>query len=564
MSYRNPQIIVDRSAEIYAQGVANLGQQMVGMVQNVVAKKKAEQAAIKKQKDAWSLVENDVAFNANKEADELYEKLEGNTLLGQFKNEYTNMLEGVDGGIGAIKAETILKTRGADLPSTERKKLNKIVSDARAYKTLMIDSGGVVLNDVQQFRERREAGTNDDFIWKGDTAREKFKSMVTMYALSEDKVTGVEQAKKLGKKNNVHTLSVDSKVDTNSELVKNFMKEGGYTLDQLFGSVDEKGFASIKYEVDIKKYGNGLFNQIPTGIDNSKTMETAGLIEKGKVAPGLIIQGTAIGMESSNGVKRSYENNYLDIDKIKNNKVLKDEYKAHAKGILTRPAHEQIEYMRYRLGIDGVNSLNWAKKTKDQKIKDIVDELETKAMVDLDLGGFVQRKATAEDVAFYKQNNMTLPSNGLVYVNSKKGAIKEIPKETDDGKLTNQQIKAKEKQKLNKITRDKVEKIDAYEDDLRIDGADAVQDIDRIISFAGSLDLGIVANRMLNSDGTKSLKIEVTGKNKDKYIILPSFDTKKIKEVLKKAAFGDPENYQESSDNKGDNKPVGSLDNLGE
>ena len=55
MSYRNPQIIVDRSAEIYAQAASQIGKIWDQGVQNYFDNKKKEQNDIDKSKKAYQL-----------------------------------------------------------------------------------------------------------------------------------------------------------------------------------------------------------------------------------------------------------------------------------------------------------------------------------------------------------------------------------------------------------------------------------------------------------------------------------------------------------------------------
>ena len=198
MSYRNPQIIVDRSSEIYAQGFAKLGQQAAGMINKYNEQKRLEQERIKKKNDAFKLLQNEVSFKAYQDADKIYSKIKGNSLLDQFKDQYTNMLEGDGENEGAIKAQTILRTRGSDLSIDERKKLNKIVSDANAYKDLMINSGGAIQNDINQYTENiTSENIQGDYVWKGDTDKDKFNNMLAMFSLSNQEVPGVESKKEL-------------------------------------------------------------------------------------------------------------------------------------------------------------------------------------------------------------------------------------------------------------------------------------------------------------------------------------------------------------------------------
>ena len=65
MSYSDPKIIVDRSAEIYAQGANQLGQTMVGFVEKKYADEAARNEAWKKKVDASGLSQQQEKDKAN-------------------------------------------------------------------------------------------------------------------------------------------------------------------------------------------------------------------------------------------------------------------------------------------------------------------------------------------------------------------------------------------------------------------------------------------------------------------------------------------------------------------
>jgi hypothetical protein len=400
MSYRNPQIIVDRSSEIYAQGFANLGQQAAGMIEKENERKRLELERIKKKNDAFKLLQNEVSFNAYQDADKIYSKLEGNSLLDQFQNQYTNMLEGDGENEGAIKAQTILRTRGSDLSIDERKRLNKVVSDARAYKDLMINSGGAIQNDINEYKENITAeNIEGDYVWKGDTDEKKFSNMLAMFSLSDQKVPGVESKKELKKIDGVNTISITSKINTKDP---NFMKKMDALDLKNELEVDENGYATITWKQPIEKYGDGLIVKTPEAIDKVKTLETAKLVENGKPVPGLVQQESNIVTSYLNGKKVTATRQYLDIDKLEKNETLKSEYEAHAKGVLTTSLSEQKAYMKQRLGKE-ISLKEWKDKTPERKTEEIVSALQGNTIDDLGFGSFVPKAADDADVKFYKE-----------------------------------------------------------------------------------------------------------------------------------------------------------------
>lgn len=430
MSYRNPQIIVDRSSEIYAQGFANLGQQAAGMINKYNEQKRLEQERIKKKNDAFKLLQNEVSFKAYQDADKIYSKIKGNSLLEQFQEQYTNMLEGDGEKEGAIKAQTILRLRGSDLSIDERKRLQKIVSDANAYKDIMINSGGAIQNDINQYREKITAeNIEGDFVWKGDTDKDKFSNMLAMYSLANQEISGVESKKELKTKEGVNVISITSKINTKDpDFTKKLNKLG---LSDAF-DIDENGYATITWEKPIEKYGDGLIVETPSAIDKVKVLEVAKLVENGKPVPGLVQQKANVVSSYLNGKQVTATRQYLDIDKLKKNETLITEYEAHAKGVLTTSLSEQKAYMEQRLGVD-ISLKEWQDKTPEEKTKQIVSALQSNTIDDLGFGSFVPKAADDADVKFYKEQlGKTIVKGEEIYVktNERFSDIKQTSNQT--------------------------------------------------------------------------------------------------------------------------------------
>jgi hypothetical protein len=430
MSYRNPQIIVDRSSEIYAQGFAKLGQQAAGMINKYNEQKRLEQERIKKKNDAFKLLQNEVSFKAYQDADKVYSKIKGNSLLEQFQDQYTNMLEGDGENEGAIKAQTILKTRGSDLSVDERKRLNKIVSDANAYKDLMINSGGAIQNDINQYKEKITAeNIQGDYVWKGDTDEDRFNNMLAMFSLSNQEVPGVESKKELKRVDGVNVISITNKINTKDP---DFMKKmDALDLRNNF-EVDENGYANVTWEMPIEKYGDGLIVETPSAIDKVKTLETAQLVKNGQPVPGLVQQQSNVVTSYLNGKEVTSIRQYLDSEKIKDNKTLRSEYEAHAKGILTTSLSEQKAYMEQRLG-KVISLKDWKDITPEDKTEQIVTALEANTIDDLGFGSFVPKAADDADVKFYKEQlGKTIVKGEEIYVktNEKFSDIKQPSEQT--------------------------------------------------------------------------------------------------------------------------------------
>jgi Na+/phosphate symporter len=93
MSYRNPEIIVDRSAEIFAQGMSNLGQTMVQGVQNIYKQREEKKIAIKKQQDAINVFTQKLRGDYNEKIGNVALGIKDKSFAEQYIAEQTSSYE---------------------------------------------------------------------------------------------------------------------------------------------------------------------------------------------------------------------------------------------------------------------------------------------------------------------------------------------------------------------------------------------------------------------------------------------------------------------------------------
>ena len=185
------------------------------------------------------------------------------------------------------------------------------------------------------------------------------------------------------------------------DFTEELMKNGHVIFDTTEPRTKEE-IKQYRLEKDTKKYGNSLIVETPSAIDKIKTLETAQLVKNGQPVPGLVQQQSNIVTSYLNGKEVASTRQYLDKEKILNNKTLRSEYEAHAKGVLTTSLSEQKAYMEQRLGIE-VPLKEWQSTTPEDKTKKIVSALESNTIDDLGFGSFVPKAADDADVKFYKE-----------------------------------------------------------------------------------------------------------------------------------------------------------------
>jgi hypothetical protein len=421
MSYRNPQIIVDRSTEIYAQAASNLSSQIVGTVQNIIEKQRLEAEGIKKRNEAFQLAENNIRLKEYEDANKISQKIKGSSLQEQFKNQYIDLLEGEN---GSIRAKSILSTSGSSLTTDQRKQYFKIIDDAENFKNLMLEAAGSIEPDIQEYKENVTAGAiGSKYMWKGSNNFEKYQNMLGMNALADQEMDGVTYTKELKKTDSGSVeIIITNKIDTKSDFFKKLEERGLINESDL--EKDESGYATVTFAKDLKKYGDGLLTKIPENIDNVKALQTAGLLDKnGKVSDVLLNEKANITVSRQSGTKQIIKEELFDPSAIKTNKVLNDEFKSFASGVISRPLDEQLAYVENVLGISKYDYSSWEGLTPAEKQGIIKDKLIDNAVEQIAGTSFKKRFASKKDVSIYNQQGKALQEGEAIYTKIEEGPL---------------------------------------------------------------------------------------------------------------------------------------------
>jgi len=421
MSYRNPQIIVDRSAEIWAQTASNLSNQMVGAVQNIIEKQRLEAEGIKKRNEAFQLAENNIRLKEYEDANKTSQKIKGSSLQEQFKKQYIDLLEGEN---GSIRAKSILSTSGSSLTTDQRKQYFKIIDDAENFKNLMLEAAGSIQPDIQEYKENVTAGAiGSKYMWKGSNNFEKYQNMLGMNALADQEMDGVTYTKELKRTDSGSAeIIITNKIDTKSDFFKKLEERGLINKSDL--KTDENGYATVTFTKDLKKYGDGLLTKIPENIDNVKALQTAGLLDKnGKVSDVLLNEKANITVSRQSGTKQIIKEEFFDPSAIQTNKVLNDEFKSFASGVVSRPLDEQLAYVENVLGISDYDYSKWEGLTPAQKQDIIKGKLIDNAVEQIAGTSFKKRLASKKDVSIYNQQGKALQEGELIYTKIEEGPL---------------------------------------------------------------------------------------------------------------------------------------------
>ena len=149
MSYRNPQIIIDRSGEIWGKAIAGFGANVAKGIDAFAAVHEQAQAAANRRKESNQLALNVSELKENEKINKFVKSLPDKSMNDQVGQTIREMattglkntvnVNGKDYTLGAIKAQALLKS-DPNLDKDTREAYLKIVS---GYNQYMDNMGGV-------------------------------------------------------------------------------------------------------------------------------------------------------------------------------------------------------------------------------------------------------------------------------------------------------------------------------------------------------------------------------------------------------------------------------------
>jgi hypothetical protein len=403
MSYRNPQIIVDRSAEIYAQASAQFGQQLSQGVQNYFDNRKKKAAAVQKKKNAYQLALNDVALNYNKSLN--------STLFGDVQNQARLKLDGDENNIGIIEMATQLKMN-PDLDRETRSKYLKSVSDYGLWEKSIIDKIGATIVDIEPLEDMNAGNIGQGFDFAG-TGNEKFQNMVVSNTLANKSFSGIKASKKL----DGNMLNVNMIIDPNDKKIKQYVKDGVLDLNDLKAGEDGKYY--LNWTRNIDKWEGGLITKVPSAFDGVAALEISGIVDK----KGLPKEGffkekiDVVDPVAGTDKQRVSIKQYFDPDVLENNPTFKAEVLKYAKGLNQLPTGQILSALENHFN-EEITAKDWLNLDADKQTN-IIQTLVTDKEIDRMTGGFktevikdgvvlkdptVEDTRNADEVRYYQQS----------------------------------------------------------------------------------------------------------------------------------------------------------------
>jgi hypothetical protein len=384
MSYRNPQIIVDRSAEIWAQGVAKVGDVLNrGIEAYATAKRKSEDA--KRKRDE---AKNRFLVNAEIEQDKNIVKAVGEIKDTKVRDVFSKIF--TEKGDAAIKAQTEL-AMNTNLPPNIRKEYRKTISDFQSYMLNSKDQINNVMGNAQSFDER----TIDQIVAdEAPSSGDELSNLLAVMAVNGKKSPGVESSIDISADgNNSNRFKVNSRIKVGSQIYNKFKDSG-----MLDGYEESDGFVNVSFDRDLSAWDGSFFEPIPAESDRNKNLQESNIFDnKNKLTKDFVYQNVTTRVVGGFEYTEQVVNNAAMEDNV----AYRDLIKSNAKGIMSYPIKQQKQFITGRL--------KWDKETADAYENSPVEKREEfliGQMMDRNLKSLgTERKATAEDV-----NNLGIPN----------------------------------------------------------------------------------------------------------------------------------------------------------
>ena len=365
MSYRDPKIIVDRSAEILAQGANNLGQSMVNMFGSVVANEK-------KQADLRIARVNAIGQWAQGERDAADKKIAKGAakvapgLAEQWIDNQTNKYNDV------IKRQAQDRYDPTSTTEEDRKSLREDILRLKAQSASAGNMRAFLASDSQEVEDNKynDGTLSPDFVWSSLDKR------LESGALNNKTIDGITYEKRwVDGPNGEQLYEIDATIDPNTPMGKSILK-GWPDLKK------DKNTGMI-HPPTIKGDPNNMKNsltKVPQEMDQT-SINIENLVKNGALGKNAFLTKKEYSKEDvSGGVTVTSMDGIFDQKSYLEG--IKDTNAQHAAGVVGIVNPEpQLAYISSRLGIE-MPPKEWAEKypTVANKTDYITGHLQKKSL----------------------------------------------------------------------------------------------------------------------------------------------------------------------------------------
>ena len=377
MSYRNPQIIVDRSAEIWAQGIGRIGETIsAGITDYYKAKKIAEE-----KQNKIDEANNRFLVNTELQYDKEISKAVSGVKDDRVKSELTKIFQDKSAAAMAASAELGINT---NLSKQQRQKYRKSITDFQSYMTNTKNQINNISTGAQEFNE----ATIDQIVnGHAPASGDEVSNLIGVVAISGRKTPGIEsEVSVIANDNNSNILTVNSRIKVGSEVYNKFKESG-----QLDEYEESNGYVNVKFERDLSKWDGTFFQPIMSFSDRNKRFQEVGIVdEKENLTKDFVFQN--ITTRTAGGFQ--YREQVIDEQSLRSNVAYNDLLKANARGLMSQDIKQQKQFITGRLKWTSNTAKAYENATMEQREAFLIDQVTRK-----DLAAMGEsREVTDEDI----------------------------------------------------------------------------------------------------------------------------------------------------------------------
>ena len=430
MSYRNPQIIVDRSAEIWAQGVGKIGETISAGITNYYKAKKLAKEKNDKLANANSKLLTEIQLNYNKSITDAKNAIKGS---GVLQKQVRNNIQKI--GDTAKEAHSMLATN-PNISREQRASYLSAINNYNEYSSNTVSGSMKVSSGTEVLAQPITTLVNGYSPSYGDD----LSSFIAANAVKEIAIPGITSSVTVvPTENNSNILTVNSKLKVDSDIY-NAYKDAGIIDDKSYPEKD--GYIDIKFERDLADWDGAFFDKIINAPDGNKALVDGGVKnKKGQINPKYVYSNLTTRTEGG----LVYTEQVVDIASIQDSKAYNDIVKSQAAGLSIYDIKQQQQYIKGVLGWGDDVVKKYAEVDPKKKQNFLEDELKMK---NIDMLGR-RREVTDEDVKRIPGLSKTVLVGGEEQPNYiytiPHGGPTAVEKEKENNGLTAAQIKFKNK-----------------------------------------------------------------------------------------------------------------------
>lgn len=384
MSYRNPRIIIDRSAQIWAEGLNKVGAILGDAYKDYTKIKAQANADAARKKAAYQKSLNMIGLEYDKNLDsEISKRNIPKEMADLLKANATKRLNAI------IPQQAALTMGGISFE--QGKQYRKNISDYKAWENNSLNKWGDLEVNLEPAEEITSTNLGEKYTFRGQGV-EKYKNFLASKALIGESLPDVEVTPSYDDDD----ISLTFRMSTSSDFYKTGRNAKLFNDDDV--KVDSNGMVTFKWERNMNNWDGALIEETLPDFDGIKAMETAGIMQKGNILPNMVTE-TIRSSKIEGGREITTTKNYFDPDTIAENSVFKNEVQGYVQDVLTGTVDQQIEYVNDTLEWgDNITRDNWASSSQDSKIAFLQKEITDREIARVMRGQFPGSKIESEIV----------------------------------------------------------------------------------------------------------------------------------------------------------------------